>query len=81
MPIMLKEKYCRQFVCSTHNVNIPTFGDAKRVPDLAAADEARRDRARITPKHTDSIDSGPVRDLIGKILVGSKLAFAMRHSR
>ena len=81
VPIMRQEKRRRQFVFSTHNANIPVLGDAELILGLVATGEAREGQARIAPQHMASIDSRPVRELVGEILEGGKAAFEMRRSK
>ncbi len=80
VPIMRKEKHCRQFIFSTHNANIPVLGDAELILGLTATGGVSG-QARIASEHMASIDSGPVRELVEEILEGGKDAFEMRRSK
>jgi hypothetical protein len=75
VPIMRQEKRRRQFICSTHNANIPVLGDAELIVGLSASG----DGAEVSADLMGSIDSGPVRELVEEILEGGKDAFEMRR--
>ena len=81
VPIMREEKRRRQFVCSTHNANIPVLGDAELILGLAASGDAKEGHAKIATEHMGSIDTHPVRELVEEILEGGKAAFEMRRSK
>ena len=77
VPRMREEKQRRQFIFSTHNANIPVLGDAELIVGLSADSG----RARVPPEHTGSIDSRPVRELVGEILEGGREAFETRRRK
>ena len=81
VPKMREEKRRRQFVFSTHNANVPVLGDAELIVGMSASGsgEIADGRARIASEHIGSIDSTPVRDLVGQILEGGKDAFETRR--
>lgn len=81
VPKMRDEKQRRQFVFSTHNANVPVLGDAELIIGMSASGsgEIEDGRARIASEHIGSIDSAPVRDLVGQILEGGKDAFETRR--
>ncbi len=81
VPIMRQEKRRRQFIFSTHNANIPVLGDAELILGLNASGEAGKGIARIERRQMGSIDSQPVRELVGETLEGGKHAFEMRRSK
>lgn len=79
VPKMREEKRRRQFVFATHNANIPVLGDAELIVGLTATGEGGDGKAVLPKKHMGSIDSGPVRQLVGEILEGGRAAFEMRR--
>lgn len=79
VPKMRDEKRRRQFVFATHNANIPVLGDAEQILGLQASGEGGHGKAEIPQEHMGSIDSGPVRDLVGEVLEGGRAAFEMRR--
>ena len=81
VPRMREEKRRRQFIFSTHNANIPVFGDAELIVGLSAAGEADSERARAMPEHTGSINSRSVRELVEEILGGGREAFETRRRK
>ena len=81
VPRMREEKQRRQFVFSTHNANVPVLGDAELIIGMSASGsgEIEDGRASIASEHIGSIDSMPVRDLVGQILEGGRDAFETRR--
>jgi len=79
VPKMRDEKRRRQFICATHNANIPVLGDAELIVGLAAFGEAEQGKARIPEGHLGSIDARPVRELVEEVLEGGRAAFEMRR--
>jgi|CXWL01.1.fsa_nt_gi ABC-type lipoprotein export system ATPase subunit len=64
----------RQFLFSTHNANIPVFGDAEWIGVLTASE----DHGRIEPGHQGSIDVTYIREQAAEILEGGRAAFTQR---
>ena len=81
VPMIRREKHCRQLIFSTHNANIPVLGDAELILGLAATGVAKEGQARIAPEHMASIDVASVRELIKETLEGGEHAFEMRRSK
>ena len=79
VPKMRDEKRRRQFICATHNANIPALGDAELIVGLAAFGEASQGKARIPLEHMGSIDARSVRELVEEVLEGGRAAFEMRR--
>ena len=79
VPIMRDGKRRRQFVCSTHNANIPVLGDAELILGLGASGEDKEGQAMLLPRYMGAIDCQPVRELVEEILEGGKAAFEMRR--
>lgn len=65
----------RQFLFSTHNANIPVFGDSEWIGVL----EASEDSGYIEDKHMGSIDNDELRVMVEDILEGGKRAFEVRR--
>ncbi len=65
----------RQFIVSTHNANIPVFGDAEWIGAL----EALEDHAFLSDDHVGSIDRTSVKIKVETILEGGKNAFEIRR--
>ncbi len=65
----------RQFLFSTHNANIPVFGDAEWIGVITA----NASRGAIEPGHQGSIDVPCIRDQAAAILEGGRAAFAQRR--
>lgn len=68
-------KVKRQFIFSTHNANIPVFGDAEWMGVL----EADQERAYLSDDNTGSIDSQDLKEKVEDILEGGKKAFEIRR--
>jgi len=79
VPKMRDEKRRRQFVFATHNANIPVLGDAELIVGLTAVGEGGDGKAVLPKEHMGSIDSAPVRLLVGEVLEGGRAAFEMRR--
>jgi len=62
----------RQFFFSTHNANIPVFGDAEWIGVLAANENCG------VLDHQGSIDVSPIREQAAEILEGGRAAFMRR---
>lgn len=69
------QKETRQFVFSTHNANIPVFGDAEWI----AVMQIVQGSATIKDEHVGSIDNLKLRPMVENILEGGKQAFEMRR--
>jgi hypothetical protein len=67
----------RQFIFSTHNANIPVFGDAEWIGVL----EATERRGTIEPDQQGSIDVPAIRDRVAMILEGGREAFMQRKEK
>ena len=70
-----KSKVKRQFIFSTHNANIPVFGDAEWIGVL----EADEKQAFLSNENTGSIDSFDLKEKVEEILEGGKRAFEIRR--
>ncbi len=70
-----KQKETRQFVFSTHNANIPVFGDAEWI----AVMQITMGITSIDNNHIGSIDNVVLRPIVENILEGGKQAFEMRR--
>lgn len=70
-----KSKVKRQFIFSTHNANIPVFGDAEWMGVL----EADQEHAYLSDNNTGSIDSQELKEKVEDILEGGKKAFEIRR--
>lgn len=80
VPKMREEKQRRQFLCATHNANIPVLGDAELIIGLTATGEAGQEgKARMPEEHMGSIDTSLVRELVEEVLEGGREAFEMRR--
>ncbi len=75
VPTMRVEKRRRQFICATHNANIPVLGDAELILGL----EVRNGKADIPERWMASIDSEPVSILVKEVLEGGRDAFELRR--
>lgn len=64
----------RQFLFSTHNANIPVFGDAEWIGVLTAGEN----RGALEPHHQGSIDVPHIRQHAAEILEGGRAAFMQR---
>lgn len=64
----------RQFLFSTHNANIPVFGDAEWIGVLTASEN----RGALEPGHQGSIDVTYIREQAAEILEGGRAAFTQR---
>jgi ABC-type lipoprotein export system ATPase subunit len=65
----------RQFLFSTHNANIPVFGDAEWIGVLTASES----RGALEPGHQGSIDVPYIREQAAEILEGGRAAFTQRQ--
>lgn len=72
-----RAKTKRQFIFSTHNANIPVFGDAEWI-GVVTSEEGR---GAIPPKDQGSIDVPTLRDQVASILEGGKEAFMQRKEK
>ncbi len=70
-----KAKERRQFVISTHNANIPVFGDAEWI----GAIEALEIQASLPDENVGSIDKDSVKHKVEAILEGGETAFEIRR--
>jgi len=64
----------RQFLFSTHNANIPVFGDAEWIGVLTA----NENHGTLEPGHQGSIDVPYIREQAAEILEGGRTAFTQR---
>jgi hypothetical protein len=64
----------RQFLFSTHNANIPVFGDAEWIGVLTAGDS----KGALPPGNQGSIDVPSIREQAAEILEGGPNAFNRR---
>lgn len=64
----------RQFLFSTHNANIPVFGDAEWIGVLTAGEN----HGALEPGHQGSIDVTYIREQAAEILEGGRAAFTQR---
>ena len=69
------QKEVRQFIFSTHNANIPVFGDAEWI----AVMQIEQGSAIVKNEHVGSIDNTKLRPMVENILEGGKKAFEMRR--
>lgn len=69
------QKETRQFIFSTHNANIPVFGDAEWIAVMQIVQGA----ATVKNEHIGSIDNVRLRPVVENILEGGKQAFEMRR--
>lgn len=67
----------RQFLSTTHNANIPVFGDAEWIGVCSASE----DHAELPVELQGSIDIPPIRDKVARILEGGKEAFMQRKEK
>lgn len=65
----------RQFLFSTHNANIPVFGDAEWIGVLTASES----RGALERGHQGSIDVPYIREQAADILEGGRAAFTQRR--
>lgn len=72
-----RAKAKRQFIFSTHNANIPVFGDAEWI-GVVTSEEGR---GAIPPEEQGSIDVPPLRDQVASILEGGREAFMQRKEK
>lgn len=68
-------KLSRQFLFSTHNANIPVFGDAEWIGVL----QSENNQATMPPELQGAVDVPAVRDKAADILEGGKTAFNQRR--
>ncbi|MDA8010418.1 MAG: ATPase, partial [Alphaproteobacteria bacterium] len=71
-----KLKTKRQFLFSTHNANIPVFGDAELIAVLHCDQQGK---GKVL--HQGSIDDPKVKGHAANILEGGKAAFSMRQAK
>jgi len=64
----------RQFLFSTHNANIPVFGDAEWIGVLSASEN----KGVLGPEQQGSIDVPHIREQAAEILEGGRAAFIQR---
>ncbi len=67
----------RQFVFSTHNANIPVFGDAEWIGIFTAEEN----RGALAPGQQGSIDVPHIRTQVADILEGGRAAFMQRKEK
>ena len=70
-------KQKRQFIFSTHNANIPVFGDSEWIGALKEEDGI----GTLSEDSVGSIDIENVRALVSKILEGGREAFEIRRAK
>jgi ABC-type Mn2+/Zn2+ transport system ATPase subunit len=70
-----KQKENRQFVFSTHNANIPVFGDAEWIGVMTIEDSV----SILPDDSVGSIDKDTLRPKVEEILEGGKRAFEIRR--
>ncbi|NNJ85193.1 MAG: hypothetical protein HKP13_09705, partial [Gammaproteobacteria bacterium] len=70
-------KTARQFIFSTHNANIPVFGDAEWIGVL----EASEGQGWMPTSAQGAIDMEYIRDRAAEILEGGKAAFNQRRAK
>jgi ABC-type lipoprotein export system ATPase subunit len=69
------QKESRQFIFSTHNANIPVFGDAEWIGIM----EVLEGQCMLNEQNIGSIDNTEIRPKIENILEGGKFAFETRR--
>lgn len=69
----------RQFLFTTHNANIPVFGDAELIIVLSSASDGGEIRGRV--EHEGSIDKPAVQEQAASILEGGREAFNDRKAK
>jgi DNA repair ATPase RecN len=67
----------RQFIFSTHNANIPVFGDAEWIGIFTAEEN----RGSLAPGQQGSIDVPNIRTQVADILEGGRAAFMQRKEK
>ncbi len=67
----------RQFIFSTHNANIPVFGDSEWIGAL----REEEGHGVLSGSSVGSIDTDSVRELVSHILEGGKEAFDIRRAK
>ncbi|MBT8420894.1 MAG: AAA family ATPase, partial [Gammaproteobacteria bacterium] len=72
-----RAKTARQFIFSTHNANIPVFGDAEWIGVL----EASEGQGWMPTSAQGAIDMEYIRDRAAEILEGGKAAFNQRRAK
>lgn len=70
-------KQKRQFIFSTHNANIPVFGDSEWIGALKEVDGV----GTLSEDSVGSIDIETVRSLVSEILEGGREAFEIRRAK
>jgi len=70
-------KVSRQFLFSTHNANIPVFGDAEWIGVL----QSDSNRGSMPLEFQGAVDAPAVRDKAAEILEGGREAFLERHRK
>jgi hypothetical protein len=70
-----RQKEARQFIFSTHNANIPVFGDAEWIGVM----EIENGESVLKDENIGSIDNENLRPKIENILEGGKYAFETRR--
>lgn len=70
-------KQKRQFIFSTHNANIPVFGDSEWIGALKEEDGV----GTLSDDSVGSIDIDTVRGLVSEILEGGREAFEIRRAK
>ena len=68
-------KLVRQFLFSTHNANIPVFGDAEWIGVL----QSDSGQAVMSKELQGAVDVPAIRDKAAEILEGGKMAFNQRR--
>lgn len=72
-----RAKQKRQFIFSTHNANIPVFGDSEWIGALQEEDGC----GVLSNDSVGSIDTNSVRKLVSHILEGGREAFEIRRAK
>lgn len=72
-----QEKTHRQFIFSTHNANIPVFGDAEWIGVISVEES----RGSLAADAQGSIDVPAIRNRVAKILEGGRDAFMQRKAK
>lgn len=72
-----REKERRQFLVATHNANIPVSGDAELIVVLQADEK----RGWVDDDGIGSIDAGPIKQSVERILEGGEVAFQLRKEK
>ena len=74
---MRDTKLKRQFVFTTHNANIPVFGDAGWIGVFNALDS----KANLPVENQESIDLDGIRKSSANVLEGGRVEFVQRKEK